>query len=293
MNRRSASTLTLILTTLFSSVCFAQGASEPSKETSRAEVEQCVAEHDRARQLRLGEQWQSARAAMLSCTDERCPLAIAADCRAWLDELARLMPTLIVVLEGEDRAARSPSPLRVELDGVSLELKDPPSPIESLPGEHRLRFQLPGEQPLEVRFSLEKGEKNHVVRLRLPPANASRSPAPRASRVTTRPVPASTYWLSGAALVAFASSTALLVSGLNAHADAKDICAPTCDHDIRNSIQARLLFADLTAGAGLVLGGLAVYTYLRRPVVTTEIRSAGPTLSVNGQGLSLVWQGRF
>ena len=68
MNRRSASTLTLTLTTLSSSVCFAQGATEPSKETSRAEVEQCVAEHDRARQLRLGEQWQDARAAMVSCT---------------------------------------------------------------------------------------------------------------------------------------------------------------------------------------------------------------------------------
>ena len=293
MNRRSTSTLTLILTTLFSSVCFAQGASEPSKETSRAEVEQCVAEHDRARQLRLGEQWQDARLAMVNCTDERCPLAIAADCRSWLDELARLMPTLIVVVEGDDLGAPQAPPLHVELDGATLELKDPPRPIESLPGAHRLRFHLPGAEPVEIAFSLEKGEKNHLVRLRLPAPKASGAPAPAASPIPRRPVPASTYWLSAAALVAFASSTAFLVSGLNEHDDAREICAPTCDHDIRKSIQTRLLLADISAGAGLVLGGLAVYTYLQRPIVKTEARSSGPALNLHGHGLSLLWRGQF
>ena len=147
-----------------------------------------------------------------------------------------------------------------------MELKDPPRPIESLPGAHRLRFQLPGQQPVEIGFSLEKGEKNHLVRLRLPASKASGAPAPAASPIPKRPVPASTYWLSAAAVVAFASSTAFLVSGLNEHADAREICAPTCDDDIRQSIQARLLLADISAGAGLVLGGLAVYTYLQRPM---------------------------
>jgi hypothetical protein len=293
MNRRSASTLTLTLTTLSSTVCFAQGPTEPSKETSRADVEQCVAEHDRARQLRLGEQWQDARTAMVNCTDERCPLAIAADCRSWLDELAKLMPTLIVVVEGEELGAPHAPPLHVELDGTSLELKDPPRPIESLPGAHRLRFQLPGQQPVEIGFSLEKGEKNHLVRLRLPASKASGAPAPAASPIPKRPVPASTYWLSAAAVVAFASSTAFLVSGLNEHADAREICAPNCDDDIHQSIQARLLLADVSAGAGLVLGGLAVYTYLQRPIVTTKAHASAPALNLNGHGLSLLWGGQF
>jgi hypothetical protein len=292
MNRTSVSTLALSSTMLFGSVCFAQGATEASKETSRTEVEQCVAQHDSARQLRLGEEWPGARAAMASCADERCPLAIAADCRAWLDELAKLMPTLIVVVEGEDLAARNQA-LRVELDGASVELSDPPSPIELLPGAHRLRFQPPGAEPVELLFSLAKGEKNHIERVRFVRPASSRSGAPAASHVSTRPVPASTYWLSAAALTMFASSAALLVSGLNGHADARDICAPNCDPGIRTSIQARLLLADITGGAGLVLGGLAVYTYLRRPVVLTEAPPSGPTVSANGQGISLSFQGRF
>jgi len=288
MNRTSPRALAFTLTTLLGSVCFAQGAAEASKETSRAEVEQCVAQHDSARQLRLSEEWQGARAAMVSCADERCPLAIAADCRAWLDELAKLMPTLIVVVEAEDLAAPH-SALRVELDGASVELSDPPTPIELLPGAHLLRVGLPGEQSVTLRFSLGKGEKNHIERVRF----VQPYRAPRASGVPTRPVPASTYFLSAAAVAMFATSTAFLVSGLNEHADAREICAPTCDHSIGTSIQARLLVADITGGAGLVLGGLAVYTYLRRPVVLTEAPPSGPAVTANGQGISLSWRGRF
>jgi hypothetical protein len=288
MNCRRAATLTLTLTTFLSSICFAQAPSEGSKETSRAEVEQCVAQHDSARKLRLGEQWDDARAAMLSCAEERCPLAIASDCRAWLDELAQQMPTLIVVIEGEVPA----SSLRVELDGTRVELKDPPSPIDSWPGAHRLRFELPGEKPVVVNFSLEKGEKNHIERVRFARPQALPAAA-LPTRIPTRPVPASTYWLSAGALAAFATSTAFLVSGLNEHGDARDICAPNCEPRIRSSIQARLLLADIAGGAGLVLGGLAIYTYLKRPVVFNEARPSGPTISATREGFSLTWRGRF
>jgi len=285
MNRRLTSAFALTLTTLVAPLCLAQGA-ETSKETSRAEVEQCVAHHDAARQLRLGEQWLGARAAMVSCADERCPLAIAADCRAWLDELAELMPTLIIVVEGQDLGAAH-SALRVEIDGTRVKLSDPPSPLELLPGAHRLSFQFPGQPPVQRDFSLEKGEKNHIERLRSAP------PARVASRVPTRPVPAASYWLAAGALAAFAGSAGLLASGLNDRSDAQTICAPTCDSSIGNSIQARLLLADITAGAGLVLGGLAVYTYARRPVVLSEPRPAGPRVTANAQGLSLFWRGEF
>jgi len=287
MNCRSAATLTLTLTSLLTSICFAQGTTEGSKETSRVEVEQCVAQHDSARQLRLGEQWDNARAAMRSCAEERCPLAIAADCRAWLDELAQQMPTLIVVIEGEVPA----SSLRVELDGASVELKDPPSPIDSSPGAHRLRFELLGEKPVVVNFSLGKGEKNHIERVRFTKPQALPAAAP--TRVPTRPVPAATYWLSAGALAAFATSTAFLVSGLNEHGDARDICAPNCDPSIRSSIQARLLVADIAGGAGLVLGGLAIYTYLKRPVVFKEPRPSGPAVGATREGFSLSWRGQF
>jgi len=292
MNRRRAPTLALILVTLFAPLCRAQSAAEASKETSRAEVEQCIAQHESARQLRLSEQWMSARAAMISCVDERCPLAIAADCRAWLDELAGLMPTLILVVEGEDLATRHSS-LRAELDGTSIELHDPPSPIELLPGAHRLRLELPGRRPIERSFFLEQGEKNHIERIQFAPLKAGAPRAMAPSRAQARPIPVSSYWLSAGALAALTASAGFLVSALHEHADARAICAPTCDHSIRTSIQARLVLADITGGAGLLLGGLAVNSYLRRPVVLSEPRPSGATVVANGQGLSLFWRGHF
>jgi hypothetical protein len=286
MTRSVVSTIALCFAVLLAPPSLAQVSAEGSKETSRAEVEQCVAHHDDARKARLGEQWRSARLAMQSCADERCPLAIAADCRAWLEELAGLMPTLIIVVEGEHSGSGRAAP-RVEIDGSSVALSDPPSPIELLPGAHRLRFEFPFEQPVTRDFSLGKGEKNHIERLR--PA-----PPPRpAGRVQTRPVPAATYWLSGGALAAFAGSAALLASGLKERADAEATCAPNCDTSIRTSIQTQLLLADITAGAGLVLGGLAVYSYVRRPVVLSEPRANGPKVVANGQGISLFWRGEF
>ncbi|HYQ04504.1 MAG TPA: hypothetical protein VER96_37785 [Polyangiaceae bacterium] len=290
MNRRSASTLALTLITFLTTVCFAEESTEASKETSRAEVEQCVAQHDSARQLRLSEQWLSARSAMTSCADERCPLAIASDCRAWLDELATLMPTLIIVVEGD---AAPHANVRVELDGSRVELGDSPNSIELLPGAHQLRFELSGEPPVVLSFSLKKGEKNHIARVRVGPPKAPQLPAPTPTPVQTRPVPMATYWLSAGALAAFATSTAFLVSGLNEHADAQAICAPNCDPRIRSSIDARLLAADIAGGAGIVLGGLALYTYLRRPVVFAEAPAAGPTVSATRDGFSLSWHGQF
>lgn len=292
MNRRSASSFALIMTLFASTVCPAQGAGELSKETSAVQVGQCVAQHDSARQLRLEEQWLSSRAAMLSCADERCPLAIAADCRAWLDELIGLMPTLLVVVEAEELAAHH-SALLVELDGTRVELSDPPRPIELLPGTHRLRLELRGRPPVERQFELAKGEKNHIERIRFAPPPSAPPPPHAAPRSATRPVPTSTYWYSAGALVAFASSAAFLVSGLKEHSDARDICAPNCGRSISTSIQARLLLADITGGAGLVLGGLAAYTYLRRPVVFSKTPPSGPAVSANAQGISLVWRGQF
>jgi len=292
MNRGSASTLALVLATLIAPLCRAQSAAETSKETSRVEVEQCIAQHESARQLRLAEQWLGARAAMVSCADERCPLAIAADCRVWLDELAGLMPTLIVVVEGDDLATRH-SALHAELDGTSIELRDPPSPIELLPGTHRLRLELPGQRPIERGFSLGQGEKNHIERIRVAQPNAEAPPPTHAASGTGRPIPASAYWLSAGAVAALAASVGFLVSALNEHADARAICAPTCDHSIRTSIQARLLLADITGGAGLVLGGLAVNSYLRRPIVLSEPRPSGATVGADGQGISLFFRGQF
>jgi hypothetical protein len=238
----------------------------------------------------LEEKWLEAREGMLRCQQAACPLAIRSDCTAWLEEVARILPTLLIVVERDDDGK---APVELELDGKKLELPNPPAPIEVLPGTHLVRVSLAPHPTVERVVVLGKGEKNHLVRVRFvrerpPPAPAPIAPAKPPER--TRPIPVATYALAGGAVAAFATSGIFLASALSSRDEALDSCAPECPTEDRESIDARLLAADIFGAAGLVLGGFAVYTFVTRPTVERatvvpklELARSGPTLSVEGR----------
>lgn len=263
----------------------AQDRDGAAPETTTTTVRRCVELHEQARIQRLEEHWQSAREAMNACASEECPLALRSDCKAWLEDVARQMPSLLIVVERDDDGR---TPVRFELDGQPVDLPEPSGPIEVLPGAHRLRFSLPPYPDVEHEVTLLKGEKNHFLRVRfvrerpaaMPPVVASQpaSPGP------IRPVPVSTYLLAGGALAAFSVSAALLVSALSAKEDA-DSCAPLCDSGTRERIDTRLLLADISGALGLTLAGVAAYTFVSRPVV--HDRAGAPTPRAMGGMVSV------
>jgi hypothetical protein len=276
--------------------CQAESDAGVTSETSTESVEPCVSAHQNARLLELEERWLPAREAMTRCAASTCPIAIRSDCAAWLSRLAQTLPTLLVIVERDDDGRQ---PVHLELDGQSFELSEQPGPIETVPGPHRLRFTLPPHPPVDVALVLEKGEKNRVVRVRFAaPVVRSpvRSPEPSArarSFVAQRPVPGITYWLGGSALASLLASGGLLGSALVSRADARENCAPGCPGEERESIQARLLAADVLAGAAVVLGGLAVYTYVRRPVEVKVWASQPLRLGLSPSASGLQLDGRF
>ena len=265
-------------------------------ETSTEEVERCVTRHDNARQLRLNEQWFEARAAMNDCAADRCPLAIAADCRAWQEDLSRELPTLLVLVEPDGGRPARPE-VSVELDDRRIELPDPPAPIELAPGPHHVRVTFPGKPAIFREFTLQRGEKNHLERFALAPSpppgpRAALNPPPPIAR-PTRPIPSTTYLFSAGALVAFGGSTALLASALRERNEARATCAPSCAPSIRRSIQTRLVLADVSAGVGISLAALAVYSFLRRPTVAAESWLSNSTVFAGPGALTFGWQGHF
>jgi hypothetical protein len=294
--RRTAAGVLVSIGIAVSVPCHAESDAGVTGETSTDSVEQCVSAHQSARLLELEERWLPAREAMTRCAAGTCPIAIRTDCAAWLLRLAQTLPTLLVIVERDDDGKQ---PVRLELDGQSFDLPEQPDPIETVPGPHRLRFTLPPHPPVDVALVLEKGEKNRVVRVRFTtpavraPVRSSEPAARQRSFVAQRPVPAITYWLGGSALASLLASGGLLGSALASRADARENCAPGCPAAERESIQARLLAADVLAGAAVVLGGLAVYTYVRRPVEVKIWGSQpiGLALVPSGSGLQL--DGRF
>jgi hypothetical protein len=274
------------LAVLFAAFALAEpcGAEPTATEDVNAEqVQACVEQHEQARLLRLREAWFDARAAMLRCADPRCPLALRSDCSAWLDEIARVLPTLLVIVERDDAGSES---LLVELDEKPLLLPAEPTPIEVLPGRHTLRFSL-GRRVIEQQIEIHLGEKNRVVKARFVRESPApgRAPAPLAQGSvatpgarSSRPVPLATYLASAGALAAFTTSGLLLGSALASRDAALERCAPECHDGERESVDARLLAADLVGAAGLALGGVAIYTFVTRPVVLApaELTAQGP-----------------
>lgn len=268
-------------------------ADEPPEvgATSTAEVQRCVEAHDNARVLMLEEKWLEARDGMNRCQEPACPLAVRSDCAAWLDEVTRILPTLLVVVERDDDGQAR---VALDIDGKSIELPNPPTPIELLPGTHLVRVTLPPYPPVERVVVLGKGEKNHLVRVRFArepePAPAAPPSSHGNDREPSRPVQPLTYVLAGGAVAAFATSGILLASALTSRDEALDRCAPICTEEERDSIDARLLAADIVGAAGIVLGGFAVYTFVTRPTVAPQaftprlgISRGGPRVSIEGR----------
>jgi hypothetical protein len=279
----------------------AAGGSDGTDTTTGAElstsgIAECVAAHDAAGTAKLDEQWLAAREAATRCAVATCPLALRSDCRGWLDEIAALLPTVLVVVERDDGKSGA---VKLELDGRGLPLGDPPEPVETTPGTHRLRVQLEGYAPFELDVRLEPGEKNHVVRARfVRPVTAPKAeqPAPVTTRphvVDTRPVPTAAYAYAGGALAAFGVSGALLGSALASRANAREECAPACAPSVRRSIEMRLLIADVFGATGIVLGGLAVYSYVKRPTLRERTVALGVRVGATNAGPKLLLEGAF
>jgi hypothetical protein len=156
-----------------------------------------------------------------------------------------------------------------------------------------LRVLFHDRAAIELDFSLEKGEKNHLERILLPapPPRLRLSPGPPSPHA--RPIPTATYVLSASALAAFTGATALLFSALRSRDEARMNCAPSCDPSVRKSIETRLLLSDVSAGAGIALGAWALYTFVRRPTVAAEASLASPSIVASRNSVGLSWQGKF
>ena len=293
-NVRSSALLLLGLLTCVARPVRAQSSPESSSST----VQRCVSDHENARLLRLKKEWLAAREAMARCAEASCPLTLRTDCRSWSEELTRALPTLLILVERDDDGEQ---PATLTLDGRARELTSRPEPIELLPGSHQLRVELSGYPDFVVELVLAEGEKNRVVRARFtrarqepPPSSPSTAvDLPPVAAPSNRPIPASTWWLSGAALVGFAGSGIALGSALYSRDQARESCAPACASSERQSIETRLLIADILAGAGVVLAGSALYTYLTRPTIVSDVRLGWPQVGWNGRGMEFSLQGQF
>lgn len=248
MLRRSALALALLL-----SAPAASGAEGPS----------CVAAVEDAQLARYQGKLGAARAGFVQCARSSCPEAIRTDCARWLGEVEVSLPS--VVLDARWSDGSDAVGVTITVDGAPVAEGARGRALVLDPGEHTVVVTHPGAPSAAVTVVVHEGEKNRPVKVSL---LRSAPAAPVAPVRTTRPVPAASIALAGAALVGAGIGVGLWISGRSGLDDLRASCGHRCNGDDVDGQRQKLLAGDVLLAASVVALGAATWIFLRRPART-------------------------
>ncbi len=255
-------------------------------------LEQCLDFHEQGQVDHREGRLKDAREQFLRCSEESCPEAVKDDCAGWLLEVRSSIPSLVVA------ATRGDADLvQAELfvDGRLLSANLDGREWELDPGSHVVRISTPTGESLEQTVVLAPGERARLVRFVFdeqvlptpppmdPPEPASNDSTPLA---TVRPVPPSVWVFAGAAVVATGIGVGFGVAGLQENKTLSQDCAPYCDPRDKQRVDTKLMVADVSFGAAVVLGVTAGVLYLLRPerVVVSSVPTGASFTFLPGGG---------
>jgi len=261
--------------------------------------DQCVDADTRAQDLRRDGKLLSTREALKVCVQQSCPRVVREDCTERLDELARVVPSIIFA--AKDGAGHDLSAVAVTIDGKPFADHLDGSALELDPGEHSFNFTSGMLPPVILTLVIREAERarHEAIVIGPPPAKPTlpeRKPAQPvqtpndASSSSEQGSPGSAQravaWTAlglGAAGIVVGS-----VFGLESkakHDEAKS-CSATCpDVPSHNANEDALKFGNISTvafivGAVGVAGGLTLW-------LTAKPAEASPSASL-GVGLGAV-----
>ena len=236
---------------------------------SRAE---CLGSHEKAQSLRLESKLIAARQSLRQCSSAACPSFVAADCVRWLEEVERLIPTVVFEAVADDKDV-----VNVKLTEGDRTIAESitGTPIEFDPGAHKFRAQTPGRLTQEGTYILREGEKGRVVRVAWnSPARAGGAPA---EPTGPRPIPPATFLFGSAAVLAGGVGAGLGVLALKKRSEVDALhCKPVCTDAQVKPVKNFALFADVAFGVAAVSAGLATVFYITRPIVQQKDNDEKP-----------------
>ena len=243
--------------------------------TAQDDVEKqaCVDAYGKAQRLRRAEDLIAAREQILVCARATCPAAIKNDCVPWLEEVNGAMPS--VVLGVRDGAGRDRVDVRVTMDGKPLMEHLDGKSVQLNPGAHKFRFEVEGEEAVEVDVLIKTGEKNRSVTVTV--GKPAETPVGIGEPgVEERPTPALVYVFGGVGLLGWGG---LAYFGTRFDSQVNDLnrCDPNCPQTQIDDAASTRRLAFVSLGVGAVGTGLAAYFYLTRPTVTSAGTAAPAT----------------
>ncbi len=247
------------------------------------DAEACFSAAEQAQPLMKQHKLRAAQRHLEACARESCPRAARTDCRAWLADVTRAVPTVVFVAREERPSgeSRAIDDVRVSVDGEALggaHLDVSAVPLD--PGVHTLTFVHPGFDPVEQRIDVREGERDRQVDVVFratgplvvgaPPAPPRPGPPPEPPATpeepTSRPAPLVVYGLAGAGVVAVGIGIVMEGLGLSARSHLVDTCQPTrsCAPSDVDSARNRVMAGDIALGVGALLFAGSAYLYFTR-----------------------------
>ena len=159
---------------------------------ARADSKQeCAAAYEKTQALSESGHLLDARREAVTCSASTCSIYVVKDCAQWLADIDKSLPTVVFAIE--NAAAINLLAVRVTVDGqpVAEALDGKPVPLD--PGEHVVRFEMLGSEPVEQKVTLQMGAKNRVLTASFKPTPPPPPPTPPAPVAPPRvkPLPAS------------------------------------------------------------------------------------------------------
>lgn len=216
-----------------------------------ADKAQCLKAYESAQHQKNSGRLRASRSNLLVCVEPECPDLLRADCSAWLAEVERGMPTVVVVARS---GAEEIGNARVLVDDELFAESLSGSALEVDPGRRVFRLEAPGREPVEQTVTIRQGEKNREVVFDFTPPGGGRE-----ERSAGPPV--ASYVLAGVGALALASFSYFGIKGLSGRSDLKD-CKGSCAQEDVDSVHADFTRADISLAIGaLALGGAAYFYF--------------------------------
>jgi len=216
----------------------------------------CVQQHLQAQQARANGDLLGAKALLVACADDACPVPVRKECAGWLEEVQASIPSIVVIARTDDEAS-GPTDLRVNVDGAVV--RAPTRPIEVNPGRHVVQVEATGYRPAQAIFiaSVTERLKRVVVHLDALKEEADKPPT------LSEPLPSTA--LSDAAIVGLATISVAGFAGLawfgtSARQAERDLdkCSPFCTKKQVDKVRNKYVWANVSLGVGVAAAATAL-----------------------------------
>jgi len=284
---------TLLLTGLLASVVLA--AESPARADEKAV---CLDAASRGQTLRDAHKLVEARDLFRLCARRQCPAMVQQDCGAWLGDVQRDLPT--VVVSAKDGQGADLQNVQVTLDGQPLVASLDGQAVPVNPGDHLFHFEAADGTQVDRHAVIKAGEKNQAVAVVLAkpvavtPAAPATPPGPHDAQGATAPTEGAGPWrtvgwvLGGIGVVGLGVGAifgVMAIGDKSAHCNSENVC----DAGSLSTLKTAAIVSDvgLMGGGALVLGGgaLVLFGPSARHDAAAALRIA-PTWTAHGGGIA-------